>query len=1020
MRLIRMSHSARAVVVLLWGLAACGPEAPPSTSNNTAGADMRVGDLGVADMPDDMPLPVDTPADLPPSPDMADQGAEDMPADLPPDMSSPHGRTIKDYIRCQTSEQCPVGAGTCVKEVTLNRAGADGRSSVPLAEVFTDLGVGEGVCTRVCTSDPTVCADLSVNGVVPDDAPHVCQLLVTGASPYPNPSPTLPFAEQLDPAQLVAGTPFGAICRPPFQLDSEVDDGLCAACQPGLTECAGSADCVTLGANRLARSAEAGQCLPVCDEARRCPSGFTCQALQLTDSITAPRCVPTAGSCTACLDADGDGRGVGRCGPADAPVTPHDCDDRDAAIYYDPDNPRHPFPAQCGQTDYNCNGLDDEIEQRGTDAHCTACGDRCGGEVANGQRACKTDQSTGVSFCGTTCAAGYADCDGIPENGCETLADDPSRMFYRDADGDGHGDPSDSVFLCGLAQIPAGYVRADSSDCDDADPQTFGEGLAGRAAVELCDSVDNNCDGAPDNIEANGALTCRTTEQGACALGTLQCQGSAFVCVAPAPAAQEVCNNGVDDNCDGRVDELDGTPGTKIWYRDADGDGYGDPNNTVQDCDDRSGDGYIDDASRAIDCDDTPGTGAAIYPGADELCGDAIDNDCNPANDGVIGVDGLVQYVDRDGDQLAAISPLPSDQVRPRAGDVPATLFATTPPDRRDSYLFCQLQAGASADTRDCNDNNPNVRPGVPERCATIGVDDDCNGRDESDPAEAAVASDAIVAYVDADGDGDGFKPASGQPTALTICPQPGSNPPAPPVGYASIASDCRDGDSAISSLVPELCDGVDNNCSGQNNEGCPSGPVDMSGSRLSGTIGLANFPATDLDCPAGSIITALTLNENASDVWWVQLHCRTLRIDEDSSSSINPTYSYTYRVGSPRTYAAGVKAAFGADRTIDCGTDGSGLHELFGRQQNGIRALGGKCASPTSLLLQQQPPFVTEWSSSLSQLQGPWGWPNGREAYSSCNASEVGVGARVYVDSSTNRLEAIRLRCARTTPRRQ
>ncbi len=83
------------------------------------------------------------------------------------------------------------------------------------------------------------------------------------------------------------------------------------------------------------------------------------------------------------------------------------------------------------------------------------------------------------------------------------------------------------------------------------------------------------------------------------------------------PAAQEDCD-GVDNNCDSQIDE--GVQTT--YYADTDSDGYGDPNNTVLDCALPSG--YVTDNT---DCDDTDNT---VNPGETEIVGNGKDDDCNP------------------------------------------------------------------------------------------------------------------------------------------------------------------------------------------------------------------------------------------------------------------------------------------------------------------------------------------------------------------------------------------------------
>lgn len=82
------------------------------------------------------------------------------------------------------------------------------------------------------------------------------------------------------------------------------------------------------------------------------------------------------------------------------------------------------------------------------------------------------------------------------------------------------------------------------------------------------------------------------------------------------PGAAEVCGNDIDENCDGLAAACTGT-----WYRDADGDGYGDLANTTQAVEQPAG--YVFDSQ---DCDDT---NAAIHPNAAETCGNGIDEDCD-------------------------------------------------------------------------------------------------------------------------------------------------------------------------------------------------------------------------------------------------------------------------------------------------------------------------------------------------------------------------------------------------------
>ena len=102
------------------------------------------------------------------------------------------------------------------------------------------------------------------------------------------------------------------------------------------------------------------------------------------------------------------------------------------------------------------------------------------------------------------------------------------------------------------------------------------------------------------------------------------------------PGATEVCD-GVDNDCDGDVDE----DVMETFYRDADGDGFGDADEVIEACE--RPDGYVP-SDAGEDCDDAD---ASIYPGATELC-DGLDNDCNGIVDD--DLETSTYYADDDGD----------------------------------------------------------------------------------------------------------------------------------------------------------------------------------------------------------------------------------------------------------------------------------------------------------------------------------------------------------------------------------
>ena len=279
------------------------------------------------------------------------------------------------------------------------------------------------------------------------------------------------------------------------------------------------------------------------------------------------------------------------------------------------------------------------------------------------------------------------------------------------------------------------------------------------------------------------------------------------------PDAAEACN-GVDDDCDGVVD--DDAEGRITVYTDADADGYGDAGTAAFACELGAG-----QSLEPGDCDDQNDD---VSPAAVEVCNE-VDDDCDSRVD-EDAIDVVAVYDDGDGDgygdgateRLACAAGVGESTRGDDCDDAQAAVHpgaaeedCADPTDYNcdGSVAWADADGDGWAACEECDDGSAGVNPDAAEVCDELDTDEDCSGAgDDADPG----VEPASFATFTRDVDGDGYGADGG--LTVTQCDAPS--------GYAAVAGDCDDYAATINPAAAEVCDAadVDEDCDGSADDG--------------------------------------------------------------------------------------------------------------------------------------------------------------------------------------------------------
>lgn len=369
-------------------------------------------------------------------------------------------------------------------------------------------------------------------------------------------------------------------------------------------------------------------------------------------------------------------------------------------------------------------------------------GESNNGESNNGMTTGNTGGTSGECV---PSAGGVELCDGI-DNDCDGEVDEDFPDLGETCESGLGACAVEGVTICGEDKL--------ATVCD---------AVAGEPSDEVCDEIDNDCDGEVDEDFETLGDAC-TAGDGACAnTGTVVCQAdgtAACNAVAGTPGGAELCND-MDDDCDGEIDE------GFVGIGDACEVGVGAcAASGIQVC--------AMDGS-AVVCGAVEGTPV------DEIC-DGIDNNCDgtvddgfnigaacSAGTGVCTQSGTVQCVDANTSACNAVAGTPPQSSEMTCDNLDNDCDGTVDEgcdDDNDNYCDATMQRVGNPTVcplggNDCNDANANINPSAIEVCDM--VDNNCDSVVDTD------AIDRSTFYLDCDGDGYAFDTVG----SVTVCNEP-------------------------------------------------------------------------------------------------------------------------------------------------------------------------------------------------------------------------------------------------------